>query len=279
MTVDNILIKATRKLIHLNEIADWNNELLSKSPPVLWFGNSKSPKDKVLTIGANPSRWEFLDQSQIKTCSVPYHKACYETKYLSKQRFLHLSSTQTYSDILLSKSLRNEIVDSYDNYFKKYPYKWFGSDKIDSYFVEGLLRGLSASYFEIESEFRACHIDIFPFATISDFNKIQSITKRDILSELWAKNLVDELLNYFNPKLILIFGVSNFNYISKYFNIHKAKGVKWQAKEGKGNCDYWHTQYGNYRIIAVSVNLGNPRSFNVGGLNELGEHLRMQFNL
>ncbi len=274
MNVDNILIEATRKLIDLNAIADWKNELLSKSPPVLWFGNSKSPKDKVLTIGANPSRWEFLDQSQMKTCLSPYQKTFYETKYLSNQRFLHLSPTQTYNDILISKSLRNVIVDSYDNYFNEYPYNWFGNNKDNSYRVEGLLRGLSASYFEIESELRACHIDIFPFATISDFNKIQLKAKRDILSQFWAKNLVDELLNYFNPKLILIFGRTNFNYISEYFNIHKPKEENWQAKKGKGECKYWHTHYGNNNIIAVSVNLGNPKGFNAIGLNELGKDLK-----
>lgn len=274
MSIDNILIEATKKLIKINAIADWNNELLSKSPPVLWFGNSKSGKDKVLTIGANPSRWEFLDQNQMETCLIPYQKTCYETKYLSKQRFLHLSPIQTYNDILVSKSLRDGVIDSYDKYFMNKPYKWFGSNKINSYNVEGVLRGLCASYFEINSEFRACHIDIFPIATISDFNKIQAIIQRDLLAHLWAKNIVDELLNYFNPKFILIFGRTNFNYFSKYFKIHGVKGTNWQAKKGKGKCDYWHTQYGNYKIIGVSVNLGNPKGFDADGLNELGKDLK-----
>ena len=34
-----------------------------RCPPILWFGNARSPKPKVLTIGANPSCWEYLDDS------------------------------------------------------------------------------------------------------------------------------------------------------------------------------------------------------------------------
>jgi hypothetical protein len=34
-------------------------DFLPKTLFVLCFGNSKSNKPKILTIGANPSRWEF----------------------------------------------------------------------------------------------------------------------------------------------------------------------------------------------------------------------------
>lgn len=272
---NKLLIESTNKLITLVKIADWNNEILDKAPPVLWFGNSKSEKPKILTLGANPSRWEFLDQSLMKTCIIPINKTCYETKYLTKQRFFHLSQSQTYKDILANKALRDEIIKSYDNYYKSgNSYKWFGSNKTNSYNVEGVLRGLNASYFEINSNFRACHIDIFPFATISDFNKIQTITQRDILANSWAKNIVDELINYFNPKFILIFGRTNYNYFSKYFNLSITKGKIWQAKQGKGKCYYWDSNYGNYKIVGLSTNLGNPKNFDAVGLNELGIYLK-----
>lgn len=274
MTVDDILIETTKKLITINALDKWKNELLSSAPPVLWFGNSKSEKDKILTLGANPSRWEFLDQNLMKTCILPISKTCYETKYLSKQRFFHLSQSQTYDDILVNRALRDEIINSYDNYYKSgNSYKWFGFNKNNSYNVEGVLRGLNASYFEINSNFRACHIDIFPFATISDFNKIQTIAQRDILANSWAKNIVDELINYFNPKLILIFGRTNYNYFTKYFNISITKEKIWQAKQGKGKCYYWLSNYGNFKIVGLSVNLGNPKSFDAVGLCELGSYL------
>jgi len=63
MNEHDILIEATNKLITLSLKKDWGNELLLKVPPVMWFGDSKCEKEKILTIGANPSRWEFLNQS------------------------------------------------------------------------------------------------------------------------------------------------------------------------------------------------------------------------
>lgn len=65
MTIDDLLIEATKKLIQIDGIIDWQNELLSKAPPVLWFGNSKSEKPKILTMGANPSRWELNKSGKI----------------------------------------------------------------------------------------------------------------------------------------------------------------------------------------------------------------------
>lgn len=275
MTPEEILIESTKKLIELSSISDWDNELLSKAPPVLWFGNANSSKPKILTIGANPSRWEFLNQSQMKAYSIPVAKQCYETKYLSEKRFCHLSPAQTYNDILSNESLRNSIIDSYNSYYLQNPYKWFGSNKEDSYNVEGVLRGMNASYFEVDSEFRACHIDIFPFATISDYTQIKQIAEKDILSDSWAKKIVEALLGEFSPELVLIFGITNINYFRKYFelNIFNGSKTKWQAKKGSGSCNYWNAQYQKYKILGVSTNLGNPRGFDAAGLRELGNEL------
>ena len=35
------------------------HELLPKAPPVLWFGNNLTKKEKIVTIGANPSAYNF----------------------------------------------------------------------------------------------------------------------------------------------------------------------------------------------------------------------------
>jgi hypothetical protein len=273
MSVNNILLEATAKLISLNEINEWQNELLSKAPPVLWFGNSKSEKEKILTVGANPSRWEFLDKKQIKSCSTPFLKECYESKYLSKRRFYHLSDNHTYNDILTNNDLRNEVLQSFDKYFETNPYNWFGLNKDNSYNSEGLLRGLGASYFEVDSLYRACHIDIFPFATISDFNKIRKITNRDILADDWAKKITNDIISYFNPKLLLIFGRANFNHFSACFDLKIQSSSKWEAKKGIGTCNIWQSSYLNYPVIGVSANLGNPKGFNADGLNSLGDYL------
>lgn len=275
MNEHDILIESIKKLISLHQIEDWDNELLLKAPPVLWFGNSKSQKKKILTIGANPSRWEFLNQSEMKSCTIPYQSSFYENKYLFNKRFYHLTKKETFNSVLSDAELRNKIINSYDKYFSGNPYKWFGLNKNDSYNVEGVLRGLGASYFDNDSEYRACHIDIFPFATISDFNRIKKITERDVLENNWAKNLVDEILDYFKPKKILIFGRTNFNYFAEYFDINKPNDVNFQVQNnGKGKCVVWKTNYNNYKIIGVSVNLGNPKGFDASGLRELGNYLK-----
>ena len=59
---DGLLIEATKKLLSLRQHDDWAKELPRRAPPILWFGNARSQKPKILTIGANPSRWEYLDE-------------------------------------------------------------------------------------------------------------------------------------------------------------------------------------------------------------------------
>jgi len=270
MNVDTLLVKAARKLIDMQVIPDWENELLSKAPPVLWFGNSQSAKPKILTVGANPSRWEFLDQKLCEALFKPYQKQYYETKYLSKNRFYHLAENQSYENILQSEQLRERIIFSFDHYFETNPYNWFGNNKNYSYNVEGLLRGMKASYFDnptdFHSEYQACHIDIFPFATISDFKSIQEITERDILCSNWAKEIVDGLIEYFKPEKILVFGRTNFNYFSKYFEIDK-------ISTEKNTCFIWNKMYNKHHFIGISANLGNPRGFNAQDLFDLGKVL------
>jgi len=268
MKIDNTLLAASTKLIALQSIPEWENELLSKAPPVLWFGNSKSGKPKILTVGANPSRREFLEKS-FSDKSVK--KEIYETKYLLKKRFYHLSGNQSYKDIVQSKQLRDSIINSFDNYFETEPYTiWFGKNDANPYKVEAVLRGMQASYYnnpkDFNSKYQACHIDIFPFATISDFNKIKNITERDVLCNNWAKELVDELITYFNPEKILVFGSTNFHYFSEYFGIDN-------KPTDKSNCTIWNKIYKGCQLIGVSPNLGNPRNFDKQKLLELGKTL------
>ncbi len=273
---EQILIEATKKLISLREKEEWKNELLDKAPPVLWFGNLNSDKPKILTIGANPSRWEFLDRKEMKSCLKPFKKDCYEDKYLSEVRFTHLMNNQNYEDILNSKELRKEIIKSYNNYFGTNPYKkWFGLNKPDAYNCEGVLRGMDASYYENDTKYRACHIDLFPFATVSNFNEITKITEQDILNDFWAKNLVDELLTLFKPKVILVFGKENYKYFYKYFNLKNGKEEIIQDKQGQNRRIHYDLTYNAIKVIGLSINLGNPTGgFKAKDLNRLGEKLK-----
>ena len=271
MNVDTLLIQAASKLKELQTITEWDNELLSKAPPVLWFGNSQSAKPKILTVGANPSRWEFLNRSLFsKPLSKDYIKKDYETKYLAKNRFYHLDEKQSYDDIIQSAQLREKIINSFDRYFETNPYSWFGNNKNLSYKVEGVLRGMKASYFDnptdFKADYQACHIDIFPFATMKDFSSILKITKRDILANNWAKDIVDKLIEYFKPEKILVFGSKNFDYFCDYFRVDK-------TPTEKDTCIIWNKKYNDYHLIGISTNLGNPRGFNSKGLFELGKKL------
>ncbi|RDW20089.1 hypothetical protein CWR48_05030 [Oceanobacillus arenosus] len=57
----DLLVKAAEKQIELENKPAWKNELIPKAPPVLWFGDTEIDKPKIITIGANPSREEFLN--------------------------------------------------------------------------------------------------------------------------------------------------------------------------------------------------------------------------
>jgi hypothetical protein len=277
MSINDILIESTKKLISLSTENDWINELLNNAPPVLWFGNSISEKPKILTLGANPSRWEFLNKS-IRKNSLNI-KTEYEKYYLdtAKRRIYQLDKYQHYQEILSNFELQNDIIATYNHYFKSgNSYHWFGKNKTNPHNAEGVLRSLNASYFEINTKYRTCHIDLFPFATISNFNSIQHITKRDILADSWAKNIVDELLDYLKPQLIIVFGRSNFDYFCNYFDITKGKPVKWSSTNSIAKCDYYFTRYKSYQIIGLTVNLGDPRGFNANDLSELGQKLLLE---
>ncbi len=122
----SLLLEATEKLMGLHQEPEINRQLLSKAPPVLWFGNNVSPKDKIVTIGANPSREEFLSENKFKS----WERICKNEplRYLSghSSRFKTLNTTQDWTHILNDVKLREEILESFNQYFNRNPYKWFG---------------------------------------------------------------------------------------------------------------------------------------------------------
>ena len=272
----DLLMEATRKLMAISAIPEWEHELLDKAPPVLWFGDAASEKPKILSFGANPSRWEFLDERGIKKASL--QKQEYESRYLSeeKRRFFHLDAAQRWQDILHNTALRTQIINSFNQYFKSgNAYRWFGANKYDSYNAEGLLRGMNASYFDTETSFRALHIDLFPFTTIRDFGSIRGITERDVLSGFWARDLVYEIINMLQPKRLLVFGAGNLNYFCAYFGADAGPAEHWksQGAGALGSCRVHRFQHEQIPVTGLSVNLGNPKGFNAQGLRELGEYL------
>lgn len=139
---DRLLIEATKKLLWLRQRDGWAKELPNRCPPILWFGNARSQKPKVLTIGANPSRWEYLDNS-CRRILDRFKETGDESllHYLEppRNRFRVLAvAGESVERILADHRLRSEIIQGYNSYFCKNPYqKWFGHPKEDSYKVEG----------------------------------------------------------------------------------------------------------------------------------------------
>jgi hypothetical protein len=76
-------------------------------------------------------------------------------------------------------------------------------------------------------------------------------------------------LEYLNPEMILLFGISNFKYFSERFLKYQDKipGIPFKAE--RGSCTIWKTNYLNRKLIGLSVNLGNPKRFDKAGLRDL----------
>jgi len=214
-----LLVEALKKQHELLKKDYWASELLELSPPVLWFGDSNK-KEKIVIVGANPSRREFLDKRN--------------GKYFvgSNQRFYHLK-TPHIQQILKSEETLKEIIESYDRYFHQNPYGvWFG--KPGGSKVEGFHNGLGASLYGIEA-IGAVHTDLIPFATMSGFSKLnERALNRDLFRNGWASNFFEKLMAFLNPSAIIMFGKTNAEYFNRYFHriaLNKSYKINGKKKE------------------------------------------------
>lgn len=276
----DLLIEATEKLIDLSDKSEFKNEFLFRAPPILWFGNNSNNKEKILTLGANPSREEFLAEDKKKT--IIRIKKGESPKYLinAKKRFQLLRPNEKWNNIITNQSLRDKIIDSYNNYFIKKPYKWFGKEKKHhefSYNVEGFVNCFESSFYNGENKFQSIHIDLFPFATVSDFKSILKESEKHIFKDNWTNDFLNKLIDEINPKKIIVFGRTNLEYFIKLLgisNIGKEFHFTAITENGKKSvASYWSFKYRNISIIGLSVNLGNPVGFTKLTLNQFGNKI------
>lgn len=271
-----MLIDATRKLIELRDNPKWATQLPSRCPPVLWFGDATSSKPKILTIGANPSRKEFLSDSSSRAMDK-VRRAGDESllSYLEppKHRFRILSMSEALADILTSENLQREIIDSYNGYFRRNPYKkWFGHNRDDSYNVEGFLRGFGASYYDWEAvPHQAIHIDLFPFATLDDFARLKEMAQRVFFADGWARSLVGRLIEFLSPTTLIIFGRTNCEYFGQY--VDESVSVAPWRPFGSGRFFVARSQRFDVIVVGLSTNLGNPVRFSASDLCAYGSHV------
>ncbi len=269
---DALLVEALRKLDALQREPEWIQQLPLRCPPVLWFGNSRASKPLVLTVGANPSRREFLtkrgeangDQSQLQYLEPP------------RNRFRLLSTSETLDDFLARREFRQEVLESYDCYFSVQPYTgWFGRDGEGSYRVEGFLQGFGASYYDTDiSPRQAVHVDLFPFATLADFQAIRAMVDSALFANGWAPSLLQRLVKYLLPAAIVVFGRTNCGWFKALVDPSVSR-LPWRSsKEGPAQYFVGLSEVFDIPVVGLSTNLGNPKGFKALTLRAFGEEVR-----
>lgn len=256
-----LLKGALTKQREIREKDYWENEILGLSPPVLWFGDSNK-KELLATVGANPSRREFLDS----------RNGHYLEK--SKQRFYHLK-TLDIQHICKDERVLEKIIESYNRYFHQNPYRvWFGRPSGSK--VEGFLNGFGASFYS-EKPIGVVHTDLLPFATMSDFSKLNDrLLKRDFFDSGWAKSFFDKLMEHLNPSAIIVFGRTNVEYFSKYYAslaLNRSYNVHGTRRARYGLSNYQLPDH-NVPLVGLSINLGNPIGFTREMLNAFGAFIK-----
>jgi len=256
----DILRKSVIKQIELlNSSTKWREQLYINAPPILWFGNINA-KRKIITIGANPSRWEVVK----KDMTV-------------ENRFRMLLGSESLDTILYDDKLANEIISGYNSYFSKKPYtSWFGN--IDSpYKVECFLRGMGATFYEQkEFPYNCIHVDLFPFPTKDDYNKLSDIVIHDLFRTGWSENILGSIIAFIKPEKIIVFGRGNTAALFTY--IYSAnKNLEW--KQSKNEVSYYVNKIisidgETYPCLGISTNLGNPKPFSKVKLFEFGMEMK-----
>ena len=271
--MNDLLITATQKLIDLRNNSEWRNELPQRCPPILWFGDAISQKPRVVTVGANPSRQEYLAESSKKALARQDEK--HQSLYLEvpNNRFYILPPTAELADILSNTQIQEDILLGYNRYFYHNPYRWFGKNKPMSYNVEGFLHGIDATYFSGYT-YQAVHVDLFPFATIQDFNRIYTLANRDLFYTGWAKKFLNELLDILHPEIILVFGRANVDHYTNYISSALEK-ASWKPHH-RASYRIGQDRVRGVRVIGLSTNLGNPKGFTAQELYEFGKAIKSE---
>jgi len=249
----NLLIRAIKKYRELENDDFWKNELVD-APPILWFGNMDSPREKILTIAANPSCHEF--------------DPCVDRFKIDKNWKL-LPDIENEEE---KESIYKSFVNSYNNYFEGNPYtKWFG--KKEGARLEGFINGFNGTFYEDTKYFyQAIHIDLFPFATRSPFMKIKDRAKQDLFNknECWGQRFLLDLIKLAEPKLLILFAKTNMEIFE---DIHRRctysfRKIKEKNLSEFGICKEYDLE--GYKIYAMA-SIYPPRPQSSLELRELGK--------
>jgi hypothetical protein len=259
-----LICEALRKRDELYRNPYWKDQIPERCPPVLWFGDHNK-ENLIVTVGLNPSHGEFFKTQDDAR----------QLKYLPQedQRFYVYSE----HDLKTSQApeVTNNVIQSYDRYFQENPYsRWFG--KTGGYNVEGYLNHLDASFYGGKPVY-SVHIDLFPFVTVDKYSDLDSTRlENDIFGDnRFRKHFID-LLEYLDPKFIIVFGRSTVNQFNRHYNGKISLDQEFKV-DGHRYAMYGHSTFPVYGkpipSIGLSVNLGNPRGFTKERLGQLARQV------
>lgn len=145
--------------------------------------------------------------------------------------------------------------------------------------AETLLNELDASYLnKCNYKYQALHIDLYPFVTLRDFNKIKSDGIINLNMEQWAKNFLIELINFISPEKIIIHGLANYLHFCHIFSCNTYTTTSFTSNKAKCNLFILNNINNifstNIKIVGLSVNLGNPRGFTTQDMKNFGQFVK-----
>lgn len=278
-----LLRESIEKQVHLRKKPGWEEEIPERCPPILWFGDSTGESPFVLTVGANPSREEYLeDTSDEALAKVARSGDQSNLSYLSSPRFSLPASDTSLAEVAEDDEELKAVLECYDDYFEQNPYRtWFGHPKEESYMVEGFLRGFGGSYYDDSLEYQALHVDLFPFVTLSDFGDLEDRANQDLFQNGWASSFLERLVDLLGPEIVVVFGRTNVGHYEDYLD-DSIEDLTWTTYP---HATTHHTAY--YKLgktqtlgrlfVGLTPNLGHPSSyFDSEGIQEFGEYIRSQ---
>ena len=117
----------------------------------------------------------------------------------------------------------------------------------------------------------------FLFLLFPDFSSLLNESEKYIFKDNWTKEFLEKLITKINPRQIIVFGRTNFNYFAKLLGILNT-GIEYSFSAytengNKSSSNYWCFDYKKINVIGLSVNLGNPRGFSKKTLNNLGRNI------
>lgn len=252
-----IIIESIEKI---DSLLEQHEALFPNVPPVSWFGDMSSEKPKVVVISANPNKPDKPDNNP----RIPY-----STEWKKGGR----DSTQLEHD--------------YNNYFFHNPFtNWFGlnpsNESLYSHSqgrIEDFLNGLDASFYGCKT-YQAIHIDLLPFSTKQSFVNVDSQLMAIEGLPKWIDDHIKEMIELIQPELIIINGISNFNFFNQCVNLYAQPYTAHLCNISEGNkhleVTIWEAHKSDHfpPIIATSTNMGSYCLYTPETLNTLGCYVK-----